>query len=304
MFALEIIQHFFTSYRDTETFENVYSLKKIARHYILEGNFLIHFLAAFPFAEIFGVTDEQSIRNLLTFKLLRMSRCSTDFFPEDTLLQIMTNLYRVEDRDDKIANDRLTINIIKIVKQVIETLIITYFLGLIWFRYSDNWQEHFFDNPSLDETWVVNFYLRRPKYEKHLGELMVTSDQLVRSMYYALTTLSTVGYGDYFPVSVAEKIFGSIIQIFGVTFFSILMNGFIEVVQSIKGNSFSNNEDSLQRWFALIRKIKNQPNGGGKDISSKLKLQIEAHFRYFWDNDRTAVLLEKKEYFDSIPFKI
>ena len=46
---------------------------------------------------------------------------------------------------------------------------------------------------------------------------MVTSDQLVRSMYYALTTLSTVGYGDYYPVSVAEKIFGSIIQIFGVT---------------------------------------------------------------------------------------
>ena len=176
MFALEIIQHFFTSYRDTETFENVYSLKKIARHYILEGNFLIHFLAAFPFAEIFGVAEEQSIRNFLIFKLLRMSRCSTDFFPEDTLLQIMTNLYRVEDRDDKIANDRLTINIIKIVKQVIETLIITYFLGLIWFRYSDNWQEYFIDNPSIDETWVVNFHLRRPKYEAHLGELMVTSD--------------------------------------------------------------------------------------------------------------------------------
>ena len=86
-------------------------------------------------------------------------------------------------------------------------------------------------------------------------------------MYYALTTLSTVGYGDYYPVSVAEKIFGSIIQIFGVTFFSILMNGFIEVVQSIKGNSFSNHEDKLQQWFVLIRKIKNQPNVyGGKDI--------------------------------------
>ena len=124
-------------------------------------------------------------------------------------------------------------------------------------------------------------------------------------MYYALTTLSTVGYGDYYPVSVAEKIFGSIIQIFGVTFFSILMNGFIEVVQSIKGNSFSNHEDKLQQWFVLIRKIKNQPNVyGGKDITANLKTRIEAHFRYFWDNDRTAVLLEKKEYFDSIPFKI
>ena len=76
----------------------------------------------------------------------------------------MTNLYVVEDRDDKIANDRLAINIIKIVKQVLQTLIITYFLGLIWFRYSDNWQAYFSDE-SLENTWVVNFDLRRPKYE-------------------------------------------------------------------------------------------------------------------------------------------
>ena len=117
----------------------MYSLKKIAKHYVVEGSFVIHFIAAFPFAEIFGVTDPQQIRNLLALKLVRISRCSTDFFPEDTLLTLMTNLYVVEDRDDKIANDRLAINIIKIVKQVLQTLIITYFLGLIWFRYSDNW---------------------------------------------------------------------------------------------------------------------------------------------------------------------
>jgi len=124
-------------------------------------------------------------------------------------------------------------------------------------------------------------------------------------MYYALTTLSTVGYGDFYPVSVAEKIVGSIIQIFGVTFFSILMNGFIEVVVSIKGDNNSNYEDSLQRWFGLIRKIKNQPLGGNsQDIKPKLKQQIEEHFRYYWDHDRTSVLDEKKEYFDSIPFKI
>ena len=56
-------------------------------------------------------------------------------------------------------------------------------------------------------------------------------------MYFALTTLSTVGYGDFKPISVVEKIFGSIIQIIGVTFFSILMNQFIDVVVSLKGNN-------------------------------------------------------------------
>ena len=67
-------------------------------------------------------------------------------------------------------------------------------------------------------------------------------------MYYALTTLATVGYGDYYPCSIAEKILGSIIQIFGVTFFSILMNNFIDVVLSMKSSNFNDNEDRLQRW--------------------------------------------------------
>jgi len=76
-------------------------------------------------------------------------------------------------------------------------------------------------------------------------------------MYYALTTLATVGYGDYHPCSIAEKIVGSIIQILGVTFFSILMNNFIDVILSMKSSNFNDNEDKLQRWFLLIKKIKN-----------------------------------------------
>lgn len=128
--------------------------------------------------------------------------------------------------------------------------------------------------------------------------------RLIVCMYYALTTLSTVGYGDYYPTSLAEKIVGSVIQIFGVTFFSILMNSFIDVVLSMKSNSFSNNEESIKQWFKLISRIKNQPNGGSRNISEELGERIENHFRYFWDNDRTAVLLENKEYFDCLPFKI
>lgn len=43
-------------------------------------------------------------------------------------------------------------------------------------------------------------------------------------MYFMLTTLSTVGYGDYFPSSIMEKIVGIVIQIVGVSIFSVLMN--------------------------------------------------------------------------------
>lgn len=49
-------------------------------------------------------------------------------------------------------------------------------------------------------------------------------------MYFMLTTLSTVGYGDYYPYSMSEKIFGCILQILGVTLFSIVMNQFVTIV--------------------------------------------------------------------------
>ena len=124
---------------------------------------------------------------------------------------------------------------------------------------------------------------------------------LCKCMYYSLTTLSTVGYGDFSPVSIMEKIFGSIIQIFGVTFFSILMNKFQDIVVALKAKNDGLNEQKLQQWFYLIRRIKNQPNGSGQDIDPTLKREIESHFRYYWEMDRREVLLEKKEYFDAIP---
>lgn len=66
----------------------------------------------------------------------------------------------------------------------------------------------------------------------------------------------------------------------------------------------SASEIQLTRWFAMIKHIRNQPYKGSKDISHKLKSVIEAHFKYFWQNDRNSVLLERRNYFDAIPFEI
>ena len=49
-----------------------------------------------------------------------------------------------------------------------------------------------------------------------------------------MTTLSTVGYGDFYPISDPEKIIGSVIQVVGVVVFANVMNKFIEIVLTIK----------------------------------------------------------------------
>ena len=234
--------------------------------------------------------------------MLRITRIgASNVFPEDTMLDQFQKCYRGgTHRDDKIANDRYILTVINIIKMTLQTILITYILGLLWYRFSDYFQFLLIDYEAGD-AWVVSAGLVRPKYERHLGELTTTKEKLVTCMYYSLTTLSTVGYGDSSPISIMEKILGSIIQIFGVTFFSILMNKFQDIVVSIKGQNEGYNEQKLQQWFYLIRRIKNQPNGSGLDIDVKLKRDIEQHFRYYWEQDRREVLLEKREYFDAIP---
>jgi hypothetical protein len=72
------------------------------------------------------------------------------------------------------------------------------------------------------------------------------------------------------------------------------MNNFIDVVLSMRSQNFNDNENKLQSWFILIKKIKSHPYQGVSDISVDLRDRIEAHFRHFWEHDRTAVLLTRK----------
>ena len=59
-------------------------------------------------------------------------------------------------------------------------------------------------------------------------------EQHVKLCYYALTTLSTIGFGDFLPKSVPEKLMVTFIMISGVTVFSLIMNKFIEILCNYK----------------------------------------------------------------------
>lgn len=112
------------------------------------------------------------------------------------------------------------------------------------------------------QYFVVTFGLR-PEIDYDTNEFvddsepMSLNDRLIILVYFALTTLSTVGYGDLFPTSIMEKAFGVAIEIIGVTIFSILMNNFAEITISIIGNSFNSSEERLVQWFAVIKLIRN-----------------------------------------------
>ena len=63
---------------------------------------------------------------------------------------------------------------------------------------------------------------------------MVPTYMLIEQlMYFAFTTLSTVGFGDFYPQSDSERLFACVILVFGVAIFSYIMGNFIEILTEL-----------------------------------------------------------------------
>jgi hypothetical protein len=60
---------------------------------------------------------------------------------------------------------------------------------------------------------------------------MECSKRTIVMTYYAFTSLSTVGFGDYNPRSDFERIFIALMLLFGVAIFSYIMGNFIEILE-------------------------------------------------------------------------
>jgi voltage-gated potassium channel len=79
------------------------------------------------------------------------------------------------------------------------------------------------------------------------------------TMWWAIETLTTVGYGDIVPVTPAGKLLGSFIAILGIAMFAvptgILATAFLEEVRSKKGNEKVKNATSPETTIALLERL-------------------------------------------------
>jgi hypothetical protein len=105
---------------------------------------------------------------------------------------------------------------------------------------------------------------------------------MISVVYWAFTTLSTVGYGDFTPVSNLERIFGSFVILFGIAIFSIIMGNFIEMLMEFKVVTAENEDNTnLSKWFGLLARFNK-----GRPLTRELSQKIENYFDYYWAQDR------------------
>ena len=85
-------------------------------------------------------------------------------------------------------------------------------------------------------------------------------------MYFVFTTMTTVGFGDYFPVSDTERLAWTAVLLSGVICFSYFMGILLEMIIKIKNfDDEFENEDDLEKFFLLLKRF-----NGGRHLKQEL----------------------------------
>jgi len=249
-FFADLVIQFNLSYFDPEIGSGMWIVerKKIVKHY-LSGMFLIDLISILPFGHIGLFLKDPDIEKLKIFRAVRLLRLVK-------LLRIMKSGKLIKQMEDNIPIDY---NILTLCKFIVATLTIAHWLACFWHlttRLEDaehNWVKQYFDNHHM------HWYSEPGAFEKYIA-----------SFYWALVTMSTIGYGDITPVTSAERGF-EIFSIFaGTSVFAYVVGSVCTIVANMdkKNNEFYELMDNLNA-FMIDTKLP-------LDLRSKLR----AYFRY------------------------
>ena len=159
------------------------------------------------------------------------------------------------DIDQNKIEDLLIISYtLKTLKLMIIIMNITYFTGIFFLALCEmvhDFLENIEVEDFLDQSWDDRPDMFIDTFGFHSNS---RKENLIIIFYFAFTSLSTVGFGDYHPRGNIERMIGAFILLGGVAIFSLIMGNFIEILQEFqKFNEEISDGDSLTQFFLAIK---------------------------------------------------
>ena len=248
--------------------------KRIARKY-LKGFFIIDLLSVIPYheMEMGGLKALKLLRLLRLFKLLRILRSG----------RILKRL------EDSVAIDY---NVLTLWKFITGTLMIAHWLACMWQLVArtnalkDDWVGHYYANFVETETYAECHASSELRNDFLACLELGPYDMYVSALYWAIVTMSTIGYGDIVPTTTSERFYIIFAMLIGTSVFAYVVGSVCGIVASMDKKS-AEHHDLMDTLNSMSRELK---------LGDDLQMRLRDYFRYKHTStnmDEWHVMLEK-----------
>ena len=255
VFWLDIIFNFRTTYLD-DNMTHVTVPEMICARY-MKGWFLIDLVSCMPF-HLLGSKSEQK-RNMLwkLFRALRLFKLAKVF---NSNFKFLRNDYF-----------EMHTSLVRCFKLMLTLLFLAHLFGCFWSYTAGEAMEMDPDDEST-LSWWTNDHMNAAVFlsEDDWSGYSNLAQRYVASVYWAFTTMTTVGYGDIVPSSDTERVYATVIMILGATVFGYVV-GSVSAIANNSNSAMAKEAEVMQRVIYHMTEL---------GLSSNLRQSVKMTVNY------------------------
>ena len=274
-FLFDVLLNFRTTYVDDVVHREVTDASRIARRYLstwcaIDVFSSVPFDWFFPqlFAGLGGLTRMSKLlkvaRVLKVFKLLQLTS------KDNAFTEIFEEMLYTSDMADYLTLLKLTL----------ATTFVGHIMGCLWAAVArgsrTSWQFGYFDGDDDGDGDGYGYNVVDDRWHSWRAYLAC--------FYWAMTTITTVGYGDICPDSDSERVYAILAMVIGGAFYGYIIGNISSNVTATDANSRAYYEKmDLIHTYMTIRRF-----------PRKLRRKVHRHFKKYFEErtalDETAIL--------------